>query len=108
MAKEYGEMFLDSFLELAKEKEYTKILIVDLTERCSVSRQAFYYHYKSVDDMVIKNVNKEIDNICNDINESDSWHDSATKFIEAVEKYRFVIPTESVGDICWASNLTAL
>ena len=31
MAKEYGEIFLDSFLELAKEKEYTKISIVDLT-----------------------------------------------------------------------------
>ena len=62
MAKECGEMFLDSFLEPAKEKEYTKISIVDLTERCSASRQAFYYHYKSIGDMVIKNVNKEIGN----------------------------------------------
>ena len=104
MAKEYGEMFLDSFLELAKEKEYTKISIVDLTERCSVSRQAFYYHYKSIDDMVIKNVNKEIDNICNNINESDSWHDCATKFIEAVEKYKFIIKSA----LCSKKSLDAI
>lgn len=91
MAKEYNEIFLDSFLELAKEKKYTKISIVDLTKRCSASRQAFYYHYKSIGDMVIKNVNKEIDNICNNIKESDSWYDCATKFIEVVEKYEYVI-----------------
>lgn len=91
MAKEYSEIFLDSFLELAKEKKYTKISIVYLTKRCSASRQAFYYHYKSIGDMVIKNVNKEIDNICNNIKESDSWYDSATKFIEVVEKYEYVI-----------------
>lgn len=91
MAKEYSEIFLEEFLALAKEKEYTKISIVDLTEHCSSSRQAFYYHYKSIGDMVIKNVNREIDEICADIKESDAWYDSATKIIGVVEKYGCVI-----------------
>lgn len=54
--------------------------------------------------MVIKNVNKEIDNICNDIKESDSWHDCATKFIKAVEKYRFVIKSA----LCSKKSLDAI
>ena len=91
MAKEYSEIFLEEFLALAKEKEYTKISIVDLTERCSSSRQAFYYHYKSIGDMVIKNVNREIDEICADIKESDAWYDSAARVIKVVEKYRYVL-----------------
>ena len=91
MTKDYSEIFTEEFLKLAKEKEYTKISIVNLTERCSTSRQTFYYYYKSIGDMVIKSVDREIGEICSSVTEKDSWYESASRVIKVIEKYQYVI-----------------
>lgn len=91
MAQDYDKIFIKGFLELSKEKGYAKISIVDLTEHCGTSRQTFYYYYKSIDDLIIKSVNSEIDAICNSIDENSTWYESAIKIIKVLEKYQDVI-----------------
>ncbi|MGI6008782.1 MAG: TetR/AcrR family transcriptional regulator C-terminal domain-containing protein [Methanomethylophilus sp.] len=44
---------VEAFKELLNEKEYGKITISDIAERCNISRQTFYYHFKNIFDMVV-------------------------------------------------------
>ena len=46
------------FAMLMKEKSVNKIYVKDVAERCEMSRNTFYYYYKSIDDLV-----KEVMNI---------------------------------------------
>ena len=39
---------LSAFAELAMEKTVDKITVKDITDRCSISRNTFYYHFKDV------------------------------------------------------------
>ena len=36
----------DAFKELLLEKTFHKITIKDLTDKCHISRMAFYYHFQ--------------------------------------------------------------
>ena len=42
----------DAFKELLLEKTFHKITIKDLTDKCHISRMAFYYHFKDIYDLV--------------------------------------------------------
>ena len=35
----------DSLKELTKEKPFDKISVKDISEKCGINRQTFYYHY---------------------------------------------------------------
>ena len=53
MSDNTKEKIVQAFKELLEEKEYSKITISDITEKCNISRQTFYYHFKNVFDMII-------------------------------------------------------
>ena len=38
--------------ELLLEKPLSKITVNDITERCNINRQTFYYHFESITDLV--------------------------------------------------------
>lgn len=41
-----------TFLSMAEEKPIDKITVTDLVERCGISRQTFYYHFKDLVDVL--------------------------------------------------------
>ena len=41
-----------TFLSMAKGKSIEKITVTDLVERCGISRQTFYYHFKDIMDVL--------------------------------------------------------
>lgn len=43
---------LHTMIELLKERTLDEITVKDLTERCGISRQAFYYHFSDIYDVV--------------------------------------------------------
>ncbi len=45
---------INAFAELAAEKTIDKITVKDITDRCQVSRNTFYYHFKDVYDVLEK------------------------------------------------------
>ena len=42
----------DAFKELLLEKTFHKITIKDLTNKCHISRMAFYYHFQDIPDLI--------------------------------------------------------
>ncbi|MBR4090617.1 MAG: TetR/AcrR family transcriptional regulator, partial [Mogibacterium sp.] len=38
----------DAFLELLNEKPLGKITVKDISEKCGVNRNTFYYHYQDI------------------------------------------------------------
>lgn len=46
------EIISQTFLELSKTKNVDKITVKDLSETCHISRQAFYYHFQDILDVI--------------------------------------------------------
>lgn len=46
------QAIINSFVQLAAEKTVDKITVKDITDRCGVSRNTFYYHFKDVYDVL--------------------------------------------------------
>lgn len=49
---------LDALFELLNEKEYRNISIKELTDEACVARQTFYRNYKSIDDILLDNLDE--------------------------------------------------
>ena len=45
-------LIAEAFLEVSRHKSIDKITIRDIVEHCSISRQAFYYHYQDIVDVI--------------------------------------------------------
>ena len=45
-------MIAETFFNMAKGKSIDKITVTDLVERCKISRQTFYYHFKDIMDVL--------------------------------------------------------
>ena len=51
-SKQLKDAIADTMLELLEEKHLDKITVVDLVNRCHVSRQSFYYHYSDTMEVI--------------------------------------------------------
>lgn len=50
--KKTKKAFADSFVELSKNKQLNKITVKEVCEKAELSRNAFYFHYKDINDLV--------------------------------------------------------
>ncbi|MBK1812162.1 TetR/AcrR family transcriptional regulator [Clostridium sp. YIM B02505] len=64
-ALKYKEWIINAFMELLKEYKYNEITIKQITLQADVSRQTFYRHYKSKDEIIHEYSNK----VCDEISE---------------------------------------
>ncbi len=62
-------IILDALLQILEKKEFKKITIKEIADKCFISRSTFYRHYSSPLDvlaksveLIFKNVHKEIEN----------------------------------------------
>lgn len=39
---------VEAFVKLSKEKNIDKITVKDIVDECGISRQAFYYHFQDI------------------------------------------------------------
>jgi AcrR family transcriptional regulator len=46
-------LIFNGYLELIEKADYNKITVTDIAEYCDVSRQTFYYHFESIEKMII-------------------------------------------------------
>ena len=64
---------MKTFIEILDEKSFDKITIKEITEKCKINRNTFYYHYEDIFDLVdklLKNKSNEIINICKNTEKS--------------------------------------
>ena len=56
----------ESFLQLLNEKPLGKITVKDITDRCGVNRNTFYYHYQDIPELVEEICSMQVDRIIQD------------------------------------------
>ena len=49
----------NTLTEMMAEKPFDKITVSELTKRCGVNRQTFYYHFETIADLLIWNLQEE-------------------------------------------------
>ena len=53
----------ESFIELLNERPLSKISVKDITDRCGINRNTFYYHYRDVPDLLERFCQNGVDSI---------------------------------------------
>lgn len=61
--KKTKKAFADSFIALAKTRQLNKITVKEICEKAELSRNAFYFHYKDINDLVADIENSMINDI---------------------------------------------
>jgi len=64
-----------TFKDLLKEKPFNKITINDISNRCDINRQTFYYHFQDIRDLVEWICISEIDNLLDKKEGYEKWED---------------------------------
>lgn len=81
-----------AFVELLNERALSKITVKDITERCGINRNTFYYHYQDVAALLEELCAKQVDRIVKEyptINSIEECMNAAMKF--ALENRRAVL-----------------
>lgn len=52
MTENLKEKIAETFMEMTRIKSFDKITIKDLVQECGISRQAFYYHFQDILDVI--------------------------------------------------------
>ena len=74
----------DAFKELLLEKTFHKITIKDLTDKCHISRMAFYYHFKDIYDLVEWSCIEDASRALQGKKTYDTWQEGLQQIFEAV------------------------
>lgn len=85
------ESFVDAYLELIKEKDITKISIIDLTEKSQSSRQTFYYYFKNLNGLIEWAFENETKKACEKLVQGESWPAASLHYITLLEKFSILI-----------------
>ena len=68
------------FIELLDEKPITKISVKEISEKCEISRNTFYYYYPDIYAILKEVFSIELEKVIGNYNNTLSWEDS---FIQA-------------------------
>ena len=76
-----------AFKELLLEKPISKITINDISERCEINRQTFYYHFQDIIDLVEWICIEDAEKNLKELNYS-SWQENFMAIFETMKKDR--------------------
>ena len=76
----------DAFKELLLEKTFHKITIKDLTDKCHISRMAFYYHFKDIYDLVEWSCEEDSKRAADGNTTYDTWEQGFLNIFYAIEE----------------------
>ncbi len=97
MASKAKIALVNAFLKLVEEESFEKITVTKLVERCSISRQTFYYHFDDLDAMLIWAFKNETETICKSKKEL-TWKESAANYITFLNRYDNLLRNASKSD----------
>lgn len=89
--KKTKRAFADSLVKLSKDRQLNKITVKELCETAELSRNAFYFHYKDINDLiedVENNIIAEVEGVLKDIEKiafPKSVYATIDAFIDLVE-----------------------
>lgn len=78
--------------ELLLEKPISKITINDITERCDINRQTFYYHFQDITDLIEWICVEDADKALKDKSSYETWQDGFLAVFDLMKKdYAFIM-----------------
>ena len=72
--------------ELVKTKALNKITISDITEKCGINRQTFYYHFADMMDLIEWIIEKEADEALKNNTSYDTWQEGFESLLEMLKQ----------------------
>ncbi|MCD8329205.1 MAG: TetR/AcrR family transcriptional regulator [Lachnospiraceae bacterium] len=82
MAIDMKTWIADKLFEMMKEKKLDKITVKELVEECHISRQAFYYHFQDLMDVLEWSVQKKLQSILETASPEEALEDFTSFFVE--------------------------
>lgn len=105
MANDTKEKFIEAFLELGNEKDFSKIKVMDVVEKVNSTRQTFYYYFKNIDDLAETMINDDLNNLFRKFPSCNNWLEGANEFCELLYKYELFFRNAIYGKGCfWTYN----
>jgi len=86
MSLDIKNAVISAFIEIAAHKSVDKITIKDLIERCGISRQTFYYHFKDMADVMEKVISLITQNALDKGLRAETPGESLQSFIDVTTK----------------------
>ncbi len=77
--------------ELLLEKPLSKITVNDITSRCSINRQTFYYHFQDIPDLVEWITLEDAEAVLQNKSTYDTWQEGFLSVFELIKKDRVFI-----------------
>ena len=85
VAQRYKQMIIDAFINLTKELPYQEITVLRIVQEADVSRQTFYRHFKTKEDILAY----VMDGLIEDMSKRLQWLDQITLESALVEYFTF-------------------
>lgn len=85
------EVIASAARKLILEKKVKKLTVKDIVEECQITRQAFYYHFEGIPDLIQWSIGKGVDRLLEETRQQDGP--------EAALKYLFVFAINAMPDV---------
>lgn len=80
-----------AFKELLLEKPLSKITINDITEKCEMNRQTFYYHFQDIQDLIEWICFEDADRAIQNHKTYDTWQEGFLSLFELMKKTNLLL-----------------
>ncbi|MGD9569666.1 MAG: TetR/AcrR family transcriptional regulator C-terminal domain-containing protein [Sedimentibacter sp.] len=84
-------MISSAFLELTNQKPIDKITVKDIVEKCTITRQTFYYHFQDIMDVIEWSMQQRMEEILNKSLKASSMQKAVRILVSSVEKHPEII-----------------
>ena len=85
------KLIADTFEQLLLEKPISKITVREISERCGVNRNTFYYHFQDIPALCGRLIKEKADAIIKDHNQLESLPDCIQLVVQYCTSYRQAI-----------------
>ena len=80
-------MIASTFAQMAQKKPIDKITVKDLVEQCGISRQAFYYHFQDILEVMEWSIRQMIENALQNSLQAETPQKAIAEFINIAVKH---------------------
>ena len=80
-----------TFKDLLKKKTFNKITLNDISNKCDINRQTFYYHFQDIRDLIEWICIDEVDNLLEKKDECEKWEDKILLIFKIMEQEKIFI-----------------
>ena len=91
MSKLTETALMDAAMELLAERPLDKVTVKDITDRCGVTRNTFYYHFQDIYDLLSRVILRQADELIETYRDVKDWHTSFLTVLDYFYRHKKMI-----------------